>query len=401
MSWQQSTIDEACLLVTDGTHYTPPDVGQGIPFITVKDCSNDGHIDLVGCSHITGDEFAKAEKGNSAPKRGDILFSKDGTVGKVYVVDTRETFAVLSSLAILRPDASRLDASYFGWVLKTDSCLDQASQSKTGSAIRRIILKDLRKVRFPLPPLDEQKRIAGILDAADALLAKRREALAELDTLLQSTFLDMFGDPVTNPMGWEERHLPDLVSKRKHALKRGPFGGALKKEIFVPEGFKVYQQKNVIYDDFDLGSYFIKKSDYERLVPFKVSSNNLLISCSGTIGNIAAVPVHAAPGVMNQALLKIDLDESIMLNSFFLGLWRSQSFEQQVLGMTHGTGMKNMKSMNELKGINFLVPPINIQHRFAAIVESVEEQRAIQRAHLAELDTLFASLQSRAFRGDL
>ena len=76
----------------------------------------------------------------------------------------------------------------------------------------------------------------------------------------------MFGDPVTNPKGWESAHLPDLVSKRKHALKRGPFGGALKKKIFVPEGFKVYEQKNVIYDDFDIGSYFIKKSDYERLV---------------------------------------------------------------------------------------------------------------------------------------
>ena len=231
--------------------------------------------------------------------------------------------------------------------------------------------------------------------------AKRRAALAQLDTLTQSIFLDMFGDPVTNPMGWEERHLPDLVSKRKHALKRGPFGGALKKEIFVPEGFKVYEQRNVIYDDFDIGSYFIKTSDYERLAPFKVSSNNLLISCSGTIGRIAAVPLHAAPGVMNQALLKIDLDESIMLNSFFLGLWRSQSFEQQVLGMTHGTGMKNMKSMAELKGINFLVPPLNLQHRFAAIVESIEQQRARQRAHLAELDALFASLQQRAFRADL
>ena len=261
--------------------------------------------------------------------------------------------------------------------------------------------KFLKETEIPFPPLAEQKRIAGILDAADALRVKRREALAQLDTLLQSTFLDMFGDPVTNPMGWAERHLPDLVSKRKHALKRGPFGGALKKEIFVPKGFKVYEQKNVIYDDFDIGSYFIKKSDYERLVPFTVSSNNLLISCSGTIGRIAAVPLHAAPGVMNQALLKIDLDESIILNSFFLGLWRSQSFEQQVLGMTHGTGMKNMKSMNELKGINFLVPPSDLQHRFAAIVESVEQQKASQRAHLAELDTLFASLQSRAFRGDL
>ena len=85
---------------------------------------------------------------------------------------------------------------------------------------------DIASLQIPLPPLAEQKRIAGILDAADALRAKRREALAQLDTLLQSTFLDMFGDPVTNPMGWEERHLPDLVSKRKHALKRGPFGGS-------------------------------------------------------------------------------------------------------------------------------------------------------------------------------
>ena len=104
---------------------------------------------------------------------------------------------------------------------------------------------------------------------------------------------------------------------------------------------------------------------------------------------------------MNQALLKIDLDESIMLNSFFLGLWRSQSFEQQVLGMTHGTGMKNMKSMAELKRVSFIVPPLEIQHRYAAIVESIEQQKATQRAHSAELGALFASLQSRAFSGHL
>ena len=151
------------------------------------------------------------QKWNSVPKRGDVLFSKDGTVGKVYVVDTKERFAVLSSLAILRPDASRLYASYFGRVLKTDGCLDQASRSKTGSAIRRIILKDLKRVRFPLPPLADQQRIAGILDAADALRATRRESLAQLDTLLQSTFLDMFGDPVTNPMGWEECAVGDVT----------------------------------------------------------------------------------------------------------------------------------------------------------------------------------------------
>ena len=104
---------------------------------------------------------------------------------------------------------------------------------------------------------------------------------------------------------------------------------------------------------------------------------------------------------MNQALLKIRLDESKLMTSFFLSLWRSTPFERHVLGMTHGTGMKNMKSMKELKSIQFVLPPLDLQHRFAAIVESIERQKASQRAHLAELDTLFASLQSRAFRGDL
>ena len=78
--------------------------------------------------------------------------------------------------------------------------------------------------KIPLPPLAEQKRIAGILDAADALRAKRREALAQLDTLIQSTFLDMFGDPVTNPMGWEVRSLGDLAVKKPNngVFRRNP-----------------------------------------------------------------------------------------------------------------------------------------------------------------------------------
>ena len=350
--------------------------------------------------------FSEVAKGYTPFKRGDVLVAKITPCfenGKMALADNlaHELGFGTTEFHVFRP-SERITGPYLFNLLRAPYVRKAGAMKMKGAAGQRRVPADFfAALQIPLPPLAEQKRIAAILDAADAFRAKRREALAQIDILLQSTFLDMFGDPVVNPMEWEERHLPDLVSKRKHALKRGPFGGALKKEIFVPEGFKVYEQKNVIYDDFDIGSYFIKKSDYERLVPFKVSSNNLLISCSGTIGSIAAAPVDAAPGVMNQALLKIDLDESIMLNSFFLSLWRSQSFEYQVLGMTHGTGMKNMKSMNELKGINFIVPPIDLQHRFAAIDQSVEKQRARQRAHLAELDTLFASLQSRAFRGDL
>ena len=402
MSWQQSTIDEACLLVTDGTHYTPPDVGQGIPFLTVKDCSNDGHIDLVGCSHITEDEFAKTERGNSAPKRGDVLFSKDGTVGKVYVVDTRETFAVLSSLAILRPDASRLDASYFGWVLKTDSCLDQASQSKTGSAIRRIILKDLKRVRFPLPPLAEQKRIAAILDAADAVRAKRREALAQLDTLIQSTFLDMFGDPVTNPMGWHVGRLEDYFSETRAGTCCGPFGSALKKHEYVEDGIPVWGIDNVKPNQFiQERSLFITPAKFAQLRRYSVEPGDILISRAGTVGRMCVAVPTVEQSIIGSNLIRLTLNPGAMLPVYVTCLYTFCG--ERLPGLRASGDDKSYSFLNttRLKSLVVPLPPLNLQHRFAAIVHSVEQQKTGQRAHLVELDTLFASLQSRAFRGDL
>ena len=392
MKWPTGALDSIAILDRQSIH--PSEVEAATPYLGLEHLDGDGGID---CIQTVGSAGLKSNKFQFSDRH--VLFGKLRPYLRKIVRPEFSGVCSTDIIPILPKEGVSRD--YLFYFLRTPDTVNLATSRCSGANLPRLGPKQLASFQIPLPPFDEQQRIAGILDAADALRAKRREALGQLDTLLQSTFLDMFGDPVTNPMGWEERHLPDLVSKRQHALKRGPFGGALKKEIFVPEGFKVYEQKNVIYDDFDIGSYFIKKSDYERLFPFTVSSNNLLISCSGTIGRIAAVPLNAAPGVMNQALLKIDLDESIVLNSFFLGLWRSQSFEQQVLGMTHGTGMKNMKSMNELKGINFLVPPLDLQRRFATIVHSVEQQKTRQRAHLAELDTLFASLQSRAFRGDL
>ena len=399
MSWQQSTIDEACLLVTDGTHYTPPDVGQGIPFLTVKDCSNDGHIDLVGCSHITEDEFAKTERGNSAPKRGDVLFSKDGTVGKVYVVDTRETFAVLSSLAILRPDASRLDASYFGWVLKTDSCLDQASQSKTGSAIRRIILKDLKRVRFPLPPLAEQKRLAGILDAADALRAKRREALAQLDTLLQSTFLDMFGDPVTNPKGWEVKPLNELLGEKSTN------GAYYPKDAYSSVGTRMVHMANAFYGVVNPNK--VKRvdaplADIEKygLLPTDILVSRRSLNYEGS-AKPCLIPETDEPLIFESSLIRVRPDRERVLTIYlFHYLLNDRARAKYVFPLVTRSTISGISQSNLMK-VKVVLPPLDLQLRFAAVVESIEQQKASQGAHLDELDTLFASLQSRAFRGDL
>lgn len=396
MKWQDATIDSSCLLITDGTHYTPPDVGAGVPFLTVKDFTHDGQIDLVGCSHITEEEFQKADKGNSAPKLGDVLFSKDGTVGKVYVVNTEERFAVLSSMAILRPTPAKLDSGYFGWVLKTEACLDQASRNKTGSAIRRIVLKDLKKVKIPLPPLEEQKRIAAILDATDVLRTKRRESLVQLDVLLQSTFLDMFGDPMTSPKGWEKKRLGSICD----------VGSS--KRVFVDElveaGVPFYRGTEVgqLGDgQFVEPSLFITKEHYERLkaqsgVPCK---GDLLLPSICPDGRIYLIRNDEPFYFKDGRVLWIKVDRS-QINSVFLRYHLKQLFYADYSKIASGTTFAELKIF-ALKDLVIQAPPVHHQERFAAIVESIEHQKARFREHLTELDTLFASLQHRAFNGEL
>jgi type I restriction enzyme S subunit len=209
------TLAEASSLLTDGTHYTPPDIGVGVPFLTVTNMKANG-LDLVGASKISECEFRKAAAQNCAPIEGDILFSKDGTVGKVWVVRAVQPFAVLSSIAIIRPDTRRVFPEYLAHFLRTPQSLATAAQRKTGSALTRIILKDIRNLRVPLPSLDEQKRIAAILDQADEIRGLRQSAIDRLDVLGQAIFYEMFGDPVKNPKGWDDRRTlgdaSDIVS---------------------------------------------------------------------------------------------------------------------------------------------------------------------------------------------
>lgn len=140
---KQSPLSEVCDLITDGTHYTPPDTGVGCPFPTVKDMSPYG-LDFENCSRIAPSEFKHAEQQNSAPRAGDVLFSKDGTVGKVHVVKNEPPFAVLSSIAIIRPNEKLLNPEFLSHFLRSPALTSKAEQRKTGSALRRIILKDIR-----------------------------------------------------------------------------------------------------------------------------------------------------------------------------------------------------------------------------------------------------------------
>ncbi|AOV17242.1 hypothetical protein BJI67_09350 [Acidihalobacter aeolianus] len=261
----------------------------------------------------------------------------------------------------------------------------------TGTTRQRISRKNLGKIEIPLPPLAEQKRIAAILDAADALRAKRRESLAQLDTLLQSTFLDLFGDPVRNPKGWEQKKLGDVCDVRD---------GTHDSPKYVEYGHPLLTSKNFKDGEIDYaGANMISDGDFEHINKrSKVDVGDLVMPMIGTIGNPVLVEQEPDFAIKNVALIKI-LSGSPD-RRYILHLLCSHYFDH-ITAKTNRGGTQKFVALKDIRGIPVPLPSADIQHRFATIVESIERQKTRLRAHLAELDTLFASLQSRAFNGEL
>ena len=293
---------------------------------------------------------------------------------------------------VLRPRPA-VDPHYFGHYFRTSLYRHVISRLAAGANINNLRNEHLDNLQIPLPPLAEQRRIAGILDAADALRAKRREALAQFDTLLQSTFLDMFGDPVTNPMGWEKPPLEDLCEKVidcPHSTPRWSGSGVI-----------CLRTSNLGNGEWNWAdTRFVTEEDYtERTRRSEILPNDIVLSREGTVGVLALVD-EGMRLCMGQRLVQLRVNDSQLDPKFLLNLLLHDLAPERLSRLIAGSTSKHL-NVKELRKLPVLLPPLDIQHRFAAIVESVEHQKASQRAHLAELDTLFASLQSRAFRGDL
>ena len=272
----------------------------------------------------------------------------------------------------------------------------------TGSTRAKLTKAGAFKIQIPLPALAEQKRIAGILDAADALRAKRREALAQLDTLLQSTFIDMFGDPVTNSMGWHVGRLEDYFSETRAGTCCGPFGSALKKHEYVQDGIPVWGIDNVKPNQFiQERSLFITPAKFAQLRRYSVEPGDILISRAGTVGRMCVAVPTVERSIIGSNLIRLTLNPAAMLPVYFACLYTFCGDRLPDLRASGDDKSYSFLNTTRLKSLVVPLPPLDLQHRFAAIVQSVEQQIASQRAHLNELDTLFTSLQARAFRGDL
>ena len=362
-----------------------------------------GDLNLSTITNLELHTFSeKPSRANQNVSSGDLILARmQGTVKVKLINNEDENIIVSTGFLVLRPKINA-DSKYLFHLLKSSNFQNDKDKLCTGATQKAINNSNFEKLEIPLPNLATQQRIAAILDQANAIIQNNRAIVQKYDALTQSLFLDMFGDPVKNEKGWETKTIEQLVSKNKNSIKRGPFGGALKKEIFVEEGYLVYEQFHALNNDFSMERYFIDDKKFEELKGFEVKPKDIIISCSGVyLGKLAIVPKNAKKGIINQALLKVTIDESIMTNDFFVFHFSHKNFREKYFDANRGAGIPNFPPMSEFKKFPFIAPPINLQNLFAERVAVIESQKQQAQLELAKSEELFASLLQRAFKGEL
>lgn len=339
-------------------------------------------------------EFKYQDMKEFEVRPNDLLISCSGTLGRVYLIPSDADPGIINqALLRIRVNNNHILPVYLEHFLESQRMQDFLSGFARGTGLQNFPpMAEVRAIKIPLPPLEEQKRIAAILDQADALRKARRRAIERLNDLSQSIFYEMFGDVSK----FEISSLENVAD-----LKRGPFGGALKKEIFVEEGYKVYEQSHVIRDDFTIGRYFIEEYKFLEMKDFSIQPNDILVSCSGSLGRVAIVPEGAEEGVINQALLRIRVREHRVTSLFLKYFLESDQIQNKLQGLSHGTGLQNFPPMNEVRALQLPVPAISIQQEFSKRIITLKTIELSYDFSLRKFDALFNSLQQRAFRGEL
>jgi type I restriction enzyme S subunit len=252
----------------------------------------------------------------------------------------------------------------------------------------------IRDLPFVYPPLEEQRRIAEVLDRAEALRAKRRAALAQLDTLTQSIFLDLFGDPATNPKEWPVGQIGDLLESASYGTseKSGSAGQ-----------FPVLRMNNITrtgeMDLADLKFMDLPAAQHER---YLVRVGDVLFNRTNSAELVGKTAIVLDPKPMAFAgyLVRLRVDNSN--DPEYLAAFLNTAYAKKMLrGMCKSIiGMANINA-TEIQKMRIPKPPLDRQQEFARYFAAVRVLRASHRASLAKLDALFASLQHRAFRGQL
>lgn len=394
MAWDLVSLGECCEIVSGSTpkRDEPDHWGGDIAWVTPKDISSlRGTILSDTPEHITESGYRSCST-KLLPK-GAILFSSRAPIGLVAIAG-REMCTNQGFKSLVPGDG--VDSLFLYYCMKWIA--PRVAALGTGATFKEVNKQVVSEFMIPLPPLPEQKRIAAFLDKADSIRRRRQDAITLADTFLRSVFLKMFGDPVTNPVGWDEALLKDVASIGSGVTKGKTYKGS---ELVEVPYMRVANVQDGWIDISDIKTISVSHADVER---YAMEKGDLLLTEGGDpdkLGRGAVWDGSISPCIHQNHIFKVRFDTSIILPefaSFLIGSARGKRYFLRAAKQTTGIATINK---TQLSNFSMLVPDMKQQDTFVKAAKAVKSAKQKLDQVSEESNNLFFSLQQRAFRGDL
>lgn len=371
-----------------------PDYWDGdIPWASVKDFTS---TSLSETQDFITQEGLRNSSANLIPK-GHVIIPTRMSLGKAAI--NAVDLAINQDLRALIPKVP-LDANFLLHAVL--SLKEEIVKKGSGATVKGITQEELYKLEIPVPEeFEDQIRIAHLLGKIEGLIAQRKQHLQQLDDLLKSVFLEMFGDPILNPHGFPVRKLSEFYVNPKEGTKCGPFGSALKKEELVDAGVPVWNMDNIASDGRMALPFrmWITADKYDELATYSVKDGDIIISRAGTVGKMCVARMNGQPAIISTNLIRVRLGDGLRpLHFVSLMLYCKGRVGRLKTG---ADGAFTHMNTGVLDSLEFPYPPIELQVQFAAIVEKVEALKSRYQQSLTDLEALYGALSQQAFKGEL
>ena len=333
-------------------------------------------------------------------QENDVMISKIVPhIRRAMVVPKKGNFRQIASSEWIVFRSERIYPNYLKHLLISDFFNAQfmATVSGVGGSLLRARPAFVSKIKIPLPPLPEQKRIAQILDKADELRQKRQQSIEKLDELLQATFIDMFGDPLTNQKNWEISKLVNEIE----LIQIGPFGTQLHQEDYVENSIPLINPSHIrngkIFPDNKLT---VSEEKYHQLPQYHMKTNDVIVGRRGEMGRCAVVTERENGYFCGTGSLFLRMNEKNLNATFLSFILSSNSIKKLLENSSQGVTMANLNK-KIVSEIPLIMPNIDLQSKFGEFVDSINLQKQRLKVQSKQQENLFQSLQKRAFNGEL
>ena len=360
----------------NGYAFKPADWGDtGLPIIRIQD--------------LTGNSYQLNRYDGEYPERievndGDVLISWSASLG-VYIWHRGKALLNQHIFKVVF-DKLPINKDYF--VFAVEHKLAEMESKTHGATMKHIVKKDFDGTIIPYPSIEKQAIIAEHLRRITNLIDRQTEQLLLLDQLVKSRFIELFGDIVLNPFGWEKDYLGVVCDVRD---------GTHDSPHYHSTGFPLVTSKNVTGGEIDLTDCsLISEADFNKINErSKVDMGDIIMPMIGTVGKPVIVNVKPNFAIKNVSLIKFK-DDSRVLNTFIRSLLQSDYFDDAVLSKVRG-GTQKFISLGDIRKLVVIVPPMELQEQFAAFVEQTDKSKLAVQKGLQELELLKKSLMQQYF----